>query len=317
MAEKGMQKDSKIYVAGHLGMVGSAIMRRLESEGFTNLIYRRSSELDLRNQEATQQFFKNEKPEYVFLAAAKVGGIHASTTYKADFFYDNIMIEMNTIEAARLFGVKKLLFLGSSCVYPKLASQPMKESELLSDYLEPTNESYAIAKIAGLKMCDYYREQFGCDFISVMPPNLYGPNDGYDVMNSHVIPSLIRKFHEARTKGLPQVELWGTGNAIREFMHADDLADSCLFMMNHYSEIGHINVGHGFGTKIKELAGVIKNIVGYEGEVVYNTEFPDGTPEKVMNVDKMKALNWKASISLQDGLEEVYKGWVELNKESK
>ncbi len=305
-----MEKDAKIFVAGHKGMVGSAIVRKLQQDGFSNLLLRTSKELDLKNQAAVFDFFQKEAPDYVIMSAAKVGGIHASNTYKADFFYDNAIIALNTIEASRISNVKKLLFLGSSCVYPKLAPQPMKEEYLLSDYLEPTNESYSIAKIAGLKMCDYYREQFGCNFISVMPPNLYGPNDKYDLMNSHVIPSLIRKFHEAKENNKPYVELWGTGQAVREFMHSDDVADACLFLMDHYNERGHINIGVGEGVKIAELAAIVKEIVGYDGEIRYNTEFPDGTPLKVMDNSKITELGWKAGISLKQGLERTYREWL-------
>ncbi len=301
-----MNKTAKIYVAGHNGMVGSAIVRKLQHEGYTNLLLRSSKELDLRNQEAVNQFFETERPEYVFLAAAKVGGIHANNTFKADFIYENLMMECNVIHAAYQTGVQKLLFLGSSCIYPKFAEQPISEDSLLTGALEPTNEPYALAKIAGLKMCDYYREQYGCDFISLMPTNLYGPNDNYDLQNSHVIPAMLRKFHEAKEANKPTVELWGTGSPRREFLHVDDLADACNYFMLNHSEAGHINIGTGEDISIKELAEMIQNIVGYTGEISWNTQYPDGTPRKLLNVDKATKLGWHPSISLQKGLIDVY-----------
>lgn len=306
-----MNKTDKIYIAGHNGMVGSAILRNLRSKGFTNFVLRTSSELDLRNQGAVQEFFIKEKPAYVYLAAAKVGGIHANNSYKAEFIYDNLMIATNVINAAHENKVKKLLFLGSSCIYPKFAEQPIKESYLLTGSLEPTNEPYAIAKIAGLKMCDFYREQYGDNFISAMPTNLYGPNDNYDLQNSHVIPALIRKFHEAKVNGNPQVEVWGTGSPRREFLHVDDLAEACVYLMENYNEMGHVNVGTGEDISIKELAELIKEIVGFEGEIFWNTEYPDGTPRKLLDVSKMNGLGWKANISLDQGLQQVYSDWSE------
>lgn len=301
-----MNKKAKIYVAGHRGMVGSAIMRRLENEGYTNLVVRTSKELDLRNQEAVNYFFETERLEYVFLAAAKVGGIHANNSYKADFIYENLMMECNVIHAAHATGVKKLLFLGSSCIYPKFAPQPIAEDQLLQGALEPTNEPYALAKIAGLKMCDYYREQYGCDFISLMPTNLYGPNDNYDLQNSHVIPAMLRKFHEAKKEDNDSVELWGTGSPRREFLHVDDLADACLYFMNNFSDFGHINIGTGEDISIKELAEMIREIVGFQGEIVWNIQYPDGTPRKLMSVDKAKNAGWVYKTLLEEGLRQVY-----------
>ena len=301
-----MQPKDKIYIAGHRGMVGSAIWRRLQKEGYTNLIGRTSAELDLKNQSATQAFFEKERPDHVFLAAAKVGGIMANNVYRGEFLYDNLMIQSNTIDAAYRVGVKKLMFLGSSCIYPKLAPQPLKEEYLLTGLLEPTNEPYAIAKIAGIKLCDAYRSQYGCDFISVMPTNLYGPNDNYDLNNSHVLPALVRKFHEAKVKGEPTVTLWGSGKPRREFLHADDLADACLFLMQRYNEPGLVNIGVGEDLEIKELALMIQKIVGYEGEIVHDLSKPDGTPRKLMDVTKLHNLGWKAAISLEEGLRSVY-----------
>lgn len=301
-----MQPKDKIYIAGHRGMVGSAIWRRLQKEGYTNLIGRTSAELDLKNQSATQAFFEKERPDYVFLAAARVGGIMANNVYRGEFLYDNLMIQSNTIDAAYRVGVKKLMFLGSSCIYPKLAPQPLKEEYLLTGLLEPTNEPYAIAKIAGIKLCDAYRSQYGCDFISVMPTNLYGPNDNYDLNNSHVLPALVRKFHEAKVKGEPTVTLWGSGKPRREFLHADDLADACLFLMQRYNEPGLVNIGVGEDLEIKELALMIQKIVGYEGEIVHDLSKPDGTPRKLMDVTKLHNLGWKAAISLEEGLRSVY-----------
>jgi len=301
-----MDKSSKIYIAGHRGMVGSAIFRKLKKEGYTNIIYRTSSELDLKDQVAVSDFFINEKPEYVFLAAAKVGGIVANNTYKAEFIYDNIMIQSNVIHNSYLAGVKKLMFLGSSCIYPKLAPQPLKEDYLLTGLLEPTNEPYAIAKITGIKMCDAYRDQYGCNFISVMPTNLYGPNDNYDLQNSHVLPALIRKFHEAKLENRDVVEIWGTGSPKREFLHADDLADACYFLMHNYNEPGLVNIGTGEDISIKDLALLIKEIVGFEGELHFDTSRPDGTPRKLMDVQKLNAMGFKYKISLKEGIRSVY-----------
>jgi GDP-L-fucose synthase len=302
-----MEKNSKIYIAGHRGMAGSAIMRRLEKEGFNNLVYKTSAELDLRNQQAAAAYFETEKPEYVFLAAAKVGGIMANNTYRAEFIYDNLAIQNNVIHSAWKNGVKKLLFLGSSCIYPKLAPQPLKEEYLLTGLLEPTNEPYAIAKIAGIKMCDAYRSQYGCNFISVMPTNMYGPNDNYDLNRSHVLPALIRKFHEAKIKNEPEVMVWGSGTPRREFMHADDMADACIFLMRNYSEPGLINIGVGEDVSIKELAEMIKEITGYKGKIVFDSSKPDGTPRKLMDVSKLNQKGWKALIRLKAGIEKVYK----------
>ncbi|ANE50024.1 GDP-L-fucose synthase [Flavisolibacter tropicus] len=301
-----MNKDSKIYIAGHRGMVGSALVRALEKRGFTNQLTRTSKELDLRNQAAVTAFFEREKPEYVFLAAAKVGGIVANNTYRADFLYENLLIESNIIHQAYQVGVKKLLFLGSSCIYPKLAPQPLKEEYLLTGLLEPTNEPYAIAKIAGIKLCDAYRDQYGCNFISVMPTNLYGPNDNYDLKNSHVLPALLRKFHEAKEKGDQEVMVWGSGTPLREFLHADDLADACLFLMDNYNEAGLVNIGVGEDLSIKDLAYLVKDVVGYEGRITFDTTKPDGTPRKLMDVSKLNAMGWKASIGLKEGIRKVY-----------
>jgi GDP-L-fucose synthase len=301
-----MNKDSKIFIAGHRGMVGSAIHRKLLSEGFSNIMVRTSSELDLRVQEPVNEFFETEQIDYVFLAAAKVGGIMANNTYRADFLYANLMIQNNVIHSAYATGVKKLMFLGSSCIYPKLAPQPMKEEYLLTGLLESTNEPYAIAKIAGIKMCDAYRAQYGCNFISVMPTNLYGPNDNYDLQNAHVLPTLIRKFHEAKQNGDPAVTIWGTGTPKREFLHADDLASACFFLMENYNEEGLVNIGTGEDVTITELAMLIKEVVGYEGSLVYDHTKPDGTPRKLMDVSKLTNLGWKYSIELKDGLKRVY-----------
>ena len=301
-----MEKNSKIYIAGHRGMVGSAIHRRLKKDGLENFVFRTSDELDLRDQKAVADFFAKEKPEYVFLAAAKVGGILANNTYRAEFLYDNLMIQSNVIENSYRYRAKKLLFLGSSCIYPKLAPQPLKEEYLLTGLLEHTNEPYAIAKIAGIKLCDAYRSQYGCNFISVMPTNLYGPNDNYDLKTSHVLPALIRKFHEAKANNESEVVVWGSGTPRREFLHADDMADACVFLMKNYSEEGFINIGVGEDLSIKELAEMIKGIIGYKGEIVFDSSKPDGTPRKLMDVSKLWALGWKASISLKDGIEQVY-----------
>ena len=301
-----MQKNDKIYVAGHRGMVGSAITRKLQKEGFTNFVTRTSAELDLKDQRAVHAFFEKERPDFVFLAAAKVGGILANNTYRGEFLYDNLMIQNNTIDAAYRNGVKKLMFLGSSCIYPKLAPQPLKEDYLLTGLLEETNEPYAIAKIAGIKLCDAYRSQYGCNFISVMPTNLYGPNDNYDLNSSHVLPALIRKFHEARQNAAPTVTLWGSGKPRREFLHADDLADACFFLMQQYNEPGLVNIGTGEDLEIGELALLIKDIVGYTGEIRHDLGKPDGTPRKLMDVSKLHSFGWKAAIALPDGLRSVY-----------
>jgi GDP-L-fucose synthase len=301
-----MDKQSKIYVAGHRGMVGSALVRKLEKEGFERLILRTSKELDLRNQIAVASFFEQEKPDYVFLAAAKVGGIVANNTYRADFIYENLMIQNNVIHQAYLNGVRKLMFLGSSCIYPKLAPQPLREDYLLTGLLEPTNEPYAIAKIAGIKMCDAYREQYGCNFISVMPTNLYGPNDNYDLANSHVLPALLRKFHEAKLNGEAEVTVWGSGNPKREFLHADDLADACYFLMENYNEAGLVNIGVGEDISIKELAEIIQIVTGFEGNIVFDSTKPDGTPRKLMDVTKLHSMGWKARIDLREGIKIVY-----------
>ena len=301
-----MQATDKIYVAGHRGMVGSAIMRKLQKEGFTNFLTRTSAELDLKNQAAVHAFFEKERPDYVFLAAAKVGGIMANNIYRGEFLYDNLMIQNNTIDAAYRSGVKKLMFLGSSCIYPKLAPQPLKEDYLLTGLLEETNEPYAIAKIAGIKLCDAYRSQYGCNFISVMPTNLYGPNDNYDLNNSHVLPALIRKFHEAKKNGAPTVTIWGSGKPRREFLHADDLADACFYLMQHYNEPGLVNIGTGEDLEIGELALLVKDIVGYTGEIVHDPSKPDGTPRKLMDVSKLHSFGWKHTISLKEGLRRVY-----------
>ena len=287
-------------------MVGSAIIRKLEKGGHTNIITRRSTTLDLRNQQQVNDFFEIEKPEYVFLAAAKVGGIYANNTFRAEFIYDNLMIQTNIIHAAYLHGVTKLMFLGSSCIYPKFASQPMAENSLLTGVLEHTNEPYAIAKITGIKTCEAYRSQYGCNFISVMPTNLYGPNDNYDLNNSHVLPALIRKFHEAKTSNSPQVEIWGSGTPKREFLYVDDLAEACYFLMQTYNEAAFLNIGTGEDIAIKDLALLIKEIVGYQGELVFNTHKPDGTPRKLMDVNNLHNLGWKHSVSLKEGIERVY-----------
>lgn len=305
-----MNRNDKIYVAGHRGMVGSAIVRKLEEQGFTNVITRSSKELDLRNQLAVNTFFENEKPCYVFLAAAKVGGIVANNSYRADFLYDNLMIQTNVIHAAYQYGITKLLFLGSSCIYPKLAPQPLKEAYLLTGLLEPTNEPYAIAKIAGIKMCDAYRDQYGCNFISAMPTNLYGPNDNYDLKNSHVLPALIRKFHEAKINGDDRVVIWGSGTPLREFMHVDDLADACYFLMQEYNMPGLINIGVGEDITIKDLALLVKDIVGYQGTIEHDLTKPDGTPRKLMDVSRLHALGWKARIGLKEGIAAVYASYL-------
>lgn len=300
-----MKLSSKIYIAGHLGMVGSAITRALKAQGFHNLIFKTSSELDLRNQAAVQQFFAAEKPEYVFLAAAKVGGIVANNIYRGEFIYENLMIQSNVIDAAHKNSTEKLLFLGSSCIYPKMCPQPIKEEYLLTDYLEQTNEPYAIAKIAGLKMCESYKRQYGVNFISAMPTNLYGPNDNYDLQNSHVLPALIRKFHDAKVSGVGQVEIWGTGSPKREFLHVNDLAQASLFLMQNYDGEQHINVGTGVDVTIKELAETVKEMIGFNGQLVFNTEKPDGTPRKLLDVSKINNLGWKHKIELREGIKMV------------
>lgn len=302
-----MNKNDKIYVAGHRGMVGSALIRKLENQGFTNLIVRSSAELDLRNQAAVNEFFAQEKPKYVFLAAAKVGGIMANNNFRAEFLYDNLMIEANIIHASYIEKVTKLLFLGSSCIYPKMAPQPLKEEYLLSNYLEYTNEPYAIAKIAGIKLCENYRKQYGCNFISAMPTNLYGPNDNYDANNSHVLPALMRKFHLAKINGSTAVEIWGSGTPKREFLHVDDLADACFTLMQDYEGEEWMNVGSGEDISIADLALLIKEVVGYEGELKFDASKPDGTPRKLMDVSKLEAIGWKYKIKLKEGLQSVYK----------
>lgn len=308
-----MEKTAKIYIAGHRGMVGSALVRKLEQEGYSNIVTRTSKELDLRNQQAVADFFAQEKPDYVFLAAAKVGGIVANNTYRAEFIYDNLMMESNIIHHSYLNGVKKLLFLGSSCIYPKLAPQPLKEEYLLSGYLEHTNQPYAVAKIAGIELCDSYRAQYGCNFISAMPTNLYGPNDNYDLEKSHVLPAMLRKFITAKRNNLPEVELWGTGSPRREFLHVDDLATACLHLMEHYSEQGLVNIGTGEDVTIKELAELIQGIVGYTGSIRWNTDKPDGTPRKLMDVSKINSFGWKASIDLPTGIKMVYESIKDTN----
>lgn len=311
----GMEKNAKIYVAGHRGMVGSALVRRLESEGYQNIIVRTSRELDLRNQQAVADFFAAEKPDYVFLAAAKVGGIMANNIYRADFLYENLQIQNNVIHSAHVEGVEKLMFLGSSCIYPKLAPQPLQEDSLLTGPLEYTNEPYAIAKIAGIKMCESYRKQYGRNYISVMPTNLYGPNDNYDLNNSHVLPAMIRKFHEAKVDNKPFVELWGTGSPLREFLHADDLADACVYLMKNYDGEQFVNIGVGEDITIKNLAELIKSTVGYEGELRWNTDKPDGTPRKLMDVSKLHSMGWKHRYNLEEGVRITYQDFLEKIEE--
>lgn len=307
-----MEKEAKIYIAGHRGMVGSAIMRKLEKEGFTNFITRNSSDLDLRNQQAVADFFAQEKPDYVFLAAAKVGGIVANNTYRAEFLYDNLQIQNNIIHSSYLNGVKKLMFLGSSCIYPKMAPQPLKEDYLLTGTLEETNEPYAIAKIAGIKMCDAYRSQFGCNYISVMPTNLYGYNDNYHPQNSHVLPAMIRRFHEAKEQGAASVTIWGTGSPKREFLFADDLAAACYYLMENYNEPGLVNIGTGEDLSIKELAELVRETVEFKGTVEFDTSKPDGTPRKLMDVSKLHSQGWKHTIDLPEGISLAYQDF--LNK---
>ncbi|MBC7266468.1 MAG: GDP-L-fucose synthase [Coriobacteriia bacterium] len=306
-----MDRTSRIYVAGHRGLVGGAILRRLEREGFSNLITRSHAELDLTRQADVERFFEEERPEYVFLAAAKVGGILANATYPADFIRDNLQIQTNVIDAAYRFGVRKLLFLGSSCMYPKHAPQPMKEEHLLTGPLEPTNEPYAVAKIAGIVMVRSYRRQYGFSGISLMPTNLYGPGDNFDLQTSHVLPALIRKFHEAKLAGAPAVTVWGTGTPRREFLHVDDLADAALFLMERYDEEEIVNVGVGEDVSIAELAEIVRDVVGYEGEIVYDTSKPDGTPRKLLDVSRLHALGWRARIGLREGIEQTYRWYCE------
>ncbi|MDN3549746.1 GDP-L-fucose synthase [Mucilaginibacter aquaedulcis] len=310
-----MDKNSIVYIAGHNGMVGSSIYRKLKREGFTNIITRNSHELDLRDQKAVADFFEQEKPEYVFLAAAKVGGIIANDTYRADFLYENLQIQNNVIHSSYVNGVKKLMFLGSSCIYPKLAPQPLKEEYLLTGLLEPTNEPYAIAKIAGIKMCDAYRSQYGCNYISVMPTNLYGCNDNYHPQNSHVLPALIRRFHEAKEQNTPTVTIWGTGSPKREFLFADDLAEACYYLMQNYDEEGLINIGTGEDISIKDLALLIGKIIGYEGEIAFDTTKPDGTPRKLMDVSKLHSKGWKHKIELEEGIKLAYNDFLSKLKE--
>jgi GDP-L-fucose synthase len=307
-----MKKEDKIYIAGHRGMVGSAIHRKLTQEGYTNLLVRTSDELDLTNQQAVEDFFHQEKPDFVFLAAAKVGGIKANNELRGQFLYENLMIQNNVIHASYQTGVKKLLFLGSSCIYPKMSPQPIKEEYLLSGYLEATNEPYAIAKIAGLKLCESYALQYGCQFISAMPTNLYGPNDNYDLNNSHVLPALLRKFHEAKINGDKGVEIWGTGTPKREFLHVDDLANACYFLMQNYDQQLPLNIGTGADVSIKELALMIKSIVGFEGKLTFNTEKPDGTPRKLLDVSRINQLGWTAEISLKEGIKSVYEDVLKI-----
>jgi GDP-L-fucose synthase len=301
-----MEKEAKIYVAGHRGMVGSAMIRRLQQAGFTNFVTRTSSELDLRNQQAVTEFFAQEKPDYVVLAAAKVGGINANNIYRGEFLYDNLMIQNNVIHNSYLNGVKKLLFLGSSCIYPKMAPQPLQENALLTGELESTNEPYAIAKIAGIKLCDAYRSQYGCNYISAMPTNLYGPHDNYDLKNSHVLPALLRKFHEAKAAGVEEVEVWGTGTPRREFLHVNDLADACYWLLENYNEPGLVNVGTGTDLSIRELAELVQRTVGYEGSIRFNADYPDGTPRKLMDVSKLAKHGWVATTGLEEGVAAVY-----------
>jgi GDP-L-fucose synthase len=304
-----MEKKDKIYIAGHRGMVGSAIMRRLQKDGFTNIVTRTSAELDLKEQAAVRDFFRKEKPDHVVLAAAKVGGIQANNTYRAQFIYENLMIQNNVIHNAYENGVKRLLFLGSSCIYPKLAPQPLKEESLLTGLLEETNEPYAIAKIAGIKMVESYRRQYGCDYISAMPTNLYGPNDNYDLKNSHVMPALIRKFHTAKKEGAPTVEVWGTGSPMREFLHVDDLADACFFLLQNYHEELFVNIGTGTDLTIKALAELIKDIVGFDGELKWDSSKPDGTPRKLMDVSRLHNMGWTHTIELREGITQVYEAF--------
>lgn len=309
-----MEKNAKIYVAGHRGMVGSAIVRNLESKGYTNIVYRELDELDLRRQADVEKFFEEEKPEYVVLAAAKVGGIHANNTYPAEFIYDNLMIEANIIHSAYKSGVKKLLFLGSSCIYPKFAEQPIKEEYLLEGQLEPTNEAYAVAKITGIELCKFYRRQYGCNFISAMPTNLYGINDNFDLETSHVMPALIRKFHEAKENGDKEVVMWGTGKPRREFLYVDDLADGLVHLLENYSEEMHVNIGTGEDIEIGELAKIIRDVVGFEGKIVNDLLKPDGTPRKLLNVDRLQSTGWKHRVELKEGIKRVYSWYLESKR---
>ena len=311
-----MELNSKIYIAGHKGMVGSARLRNLEEKGYKNFLLKTSSELDLKKTQQVEEFFETEKPDYVFLAAAKVGGIQANNSYRADFLYDNLMIQNNIIHASFVNKVKKLLFLGSSCIYPKLAPQPLKEDYLLSGYLEDTNEPYAIAKIAGIKLCESYFRQHGCNFFSVMPTNLYGKNDNYDLNNSHVLPALIRKFHYSKENNLPFVEIWGTGSPLREFLNADDLSDACVFLMRNYNGHKHVNIGTGTDISIKDLALLIQKTTGYTGELKYDLSKPDGTPRKLLDVNLLNNLGWKHKISLEEGIKLVYEDYI-INKNVK
>lgn len=309
-----MKKNSKIYIAGHNGMVGSALIRRLNELGYNNIVYRELNELDLRRQEQVEKFFQEEKPEFVFLAAAKVGGIHANNTYPAEFIYDNLMIEANIIHSAYKNGVKKLLFLGSSCIYPKFSTQPIVEEELLNGYLEPTNEAYAIAKITGIELCKFYRKQYGADFISAMPTNLYGINDNFNLETSHVMPALIRKFHEAKINGDKEVVMWGTGTPKREFLYVDDLADGLVHLMCNYSDEIHLNIGTGEDVEIRELAQIVKEVVQYQGEIVNDITKPDGTPRKLLNVDRLHNTGWKHKVELREGIQIVYRWYLETKK---
>ena len=310
-----MELSARIYVAGHRGMVGSAIVRALENKGYTNIITRSSGQLDLRRQQDVEDFYASVKPEYVFVAAAKVGGIVANNTYRAEFLYDNLCIQNNLIHYAWKNGVTKLLFLGSSCIYPKLAPQPLKEESLLSGFLEPTNEPYAIAKIAGIKMCEAYRDQYGCNFISAMPTNLYGPNDNYHPQHSHVLPALIRKFHEARESAQPEVTIWGDGTPLREFLFADDLADACLYLMENYNEKQFVNVGCGEDLSIADLAGIVKRVIGYEGALVFDTSKPNGTPRKLMDVSRLFATGWRPRVGLEEGIALAYQDFLQHRTE--
>jgi len=311
-----MEKNAKIYVAGHTGLVGSAIIRKLEKT-YSNIIVRTSGELNLIRQDETERFFEKEKPDYVFLAAAKVGGIHANNTFPAEFIYNNLMIAANVIHAAYMYGAKKLLFLGSSCIYPRIAPQPLKEEYLLTGALEPTNEAYAIAKISGIELVKFYRKQYGCDFISVSPTNLYGINDNFDLETSNVLPALIRKFYEARINSYNEVAVWGTGESRREFLFVDDLADACVYLMDNYSGDSHVNIGTGEDLKISELANIIKKIAGYEGSIVYDTSKPDGMPRRVVDVTLLRSIGWKHSVSLEDGIRKVYKWYEELHNQER
>ena len=308
-----MDKFSKIYVAGHRGLVGSAIVKSLKEKGYTNIITKTHKELDLMEQQDVRDFFRVEKPEYVFLAAAKVGGINANNTYPADFIYENLIIECNVIKAAHDFSVRKLLFLGSSCIYPKLAPQPIKEEYLLTGALEATNEAYAVAKIAGLEMCKFFKRQYGDNFISCMPTNLYGPNDNFDLNNSHVLPALIRKFHEAKVTGSDKVEIWGTGTPLREFLYVDDMADACVFLMENYDGEEHVNIGTGEEVSIRDLAEIVREVVGFEGGLVFNTDMPDGTPRKLTTVEKLHGLGWRHKIHIKNGLRLTYNWYIENN----